>query len=161
MGCLYLKLERYGAAASFFQKAIAQLELLDTSSIDTVDRQEMGISLLHPNHVAIYYNCGLALLHSNQPVDAMVCFENVLAITQERGQEEQERKGEGEYEAQYHCPNSLSMTYIRLGECCIQHYKNQIAAENISTDRKAPILGYISDGPFRRVILSRLVLAVR
>ena len=150
MGCLYLKLERYGAAVSFFQKAIAQLEVVNAapSSSDPThqhtDREEMLISLLHPNHIAIYYNCGVALLYSNRPVEAMVCFENVLENRQEDDQS---------------CPISLPLAHIRLGESCLQHHKQRSSSEESVTDgtetTSPPVLGYLSDGPFRRVVLSK------
>lgn len=142
MGCLYLKLERYGAALSFFQKAISLIETVDTASKEDLDLEEMKTSLMHKNHTALYYNCGLTLLYSSRPVEAFSCFKNVMT---------------GDEKKRAQRPISLILTNVRMAECCIQ-YNSKMRAQDDSRLDKPPLLGYISEGPFRRIVLSTSVI---
>ena len=141
MGCLYLKLERYSASLTFFQKAITYLEAFkESSSREDVDVDEMLISLLHQNEVSIYYNCGLSLLFTKRFVDAYCCFIKVIDIWDKN-----------ETQRHSNVASSIALALIRLGECCLGTANEREVHNDL---HKKSSLNYLSDGPLRRIVLS-------
>jgi hypothetical protein len=130
--CVALQMGLTDAALLFFRKGFQVVE----AHREEGNRRGVHCMISYGNcSAALIYNCGVALLKSNQPLSAFKCFERVTR---------QFKRFPG--------------LWIRLAECCVHHDLSARCKEE--TKQKSPVHSTLSHGELRRLLVRFETIAV-